>query len=73
MSFDLDSDLASDLMDNGILISYPAEWYVVHNSFFFHSTRGIVELLVLSIVLILYDGFTRKRMDYIGSLLVGTV
>lgn len=73
MSFDLHSDLASGLMDNGILISYPAEWYVVHNSFFFHSTRGIVALLVLSIVLILYDGFTRKRMDYIGSLLVGTV
>ena len=62
-------------MDANSTVVFPErfEWYMIRNGFLGPEYSSKLGSLLIGIILIIYDGVTRKRLDYLISFIFGTV
>lgn len=62
-------------MSNITTVVFPErfDWYMIRNGFLGPDYSSKIGSFIIAVVLILYDGLTRKRLDYLWAMIVGTV
>ena len=58
---------------NTTIFEYSFDWYMIRNESLGPNYGFAVVSLLIAIAIVLYDGFTRKRLDYVWSFIVGTI
>ena len=61
-------------MSNITTVVFPErfDWYMIRNGFLGPDYSSKIGSFIIAVVLILYDGLTRKRLDYLWAMIVGT-
>ena len=58
---------------NTTILEYSFDWYIIRNESLGPNYGFAVISLLIAVDIIFYDEFTRKRLDYVWSFIVGTI
>ncbi len=58
---------------NVTIFTEPFEWYMIRNGYLGPEYSSKVVSIVLGLIMLIYDGITRKRFDYLWCMIVGTI